>query len=194
MAASQVYWGRLGDHFGTKPVLRIGSYLIALYPLLWLLTARNRIWPLIVAQIVAGFGWSAFHVSLGNLTLKLAPEASRPSYLATFGASSGLAEGIAPLLGGAALSLAQRSAVSTPAAYHVMMAVQLALFAAATILPSRITEPGGTAVGHLIRVMARYRTMDASEPAKLVFEHTYMHLARLADLIAREFPRDAETI
>lgn len=50
--------------------------------------------PLVVAQVVAGFGWSAFHVSLSNLTLKLAPEESRPSYLATFGASSGLAEGI----------------------------------------------------------------------------------------------------
>jgi hypothetical protein len=30
---------------------------------------------------------------------------------------------------------------------------------------------------------------DASEPAKLLFEHGYFHLARLADLIARAYPR-----
>ena len=36
--------------------------------------------------------------------------------------------------------------------------------------------------------------MDASRPAALLFEHGYTHLARVADLIAREFPRDAEPI
>jgi MFS family permease len=194
MSASQLHWGRLGDHFGTKPVLRIGSYLIALFPLVWLFSAPHRIWPLVVAQVLSGLGWSALHVSLSNLTLKLAPEASRPSYLATFGAVSGVAEGLAPIVGGAALALAQSAAVGSATAYHAMMVVQFIMYAAATTMPSWIDEPGGTAVGHLIRVMARYRTMDASSPVKLIFEHTYLHLARLADLLAREFPRDAETL
>ena len=194
MAATQVYWGRLGDHFGTKPVLRIGSYLIALFPLVWLFAAPHRIWPLVLAQVLSGLGWSALHVSLSNLTLKLSPQERRPSYLASFGAASGVAEGIAPIVGGAALALAQSAAVSSTTAYHVMMALQFMLYAAATTMPSWIGEPGGTAVGHLIRVMARYRTMDASCPVKLIFEHAYTHLARLADLVAREFPRDAEAL
>jgi hypothetical protein len=42
--------------------------------------------------------------------------------------------------------------------------------------------------------MSRFRSMDASCPAKLIFEHAYTHLARLADIIARDFPRDAEPI
>jgi hypothetical protein len=75
-----------------------------------------------------------------------------------------------------------------------MMAAQFVLFAAATVLPSWILEPGGTAVGHLIRTMGRIRAMDASRPAALLFDHGYTHLARVADLIAREFPRDAEPI
>jgi hypothetical protein len=75
-----------------------------------------------------------------------------------------------------------------------MMVLQFLLFAAATTLPSWILEPGGTAVGHLIRVMARFRSMDASCPVKLIFEHAYTHLARLADLVAREFPRNAEPV
>jgi MFS family permease len=194
MAATQVHWGRLGDHFGTKPVLRIGAYLITLAPLLWLLVQPHRIWPLIIVQVISGLGWSAFHVSLSNLTLKLSPQDKRPSYLGAFGAATGVAEGVAPLIGGAALSLAQSAAFAPSVAYHTMMALQFILYAAATVLPSWIHEPGGTAVGHLIRVMSRYRTMDASCPVKLIFEHAYMHLARLADLIAREFPRDAEPV
>jgi MFS family permease len=194
MAGSQVHWGRLGDHFGTKPVLRIGSYLIALTPLAWLFTAPGRAWPVIIVQVLGGLGWSAFHVSLSNFTLKLAPESSRPSYLASFGATSGLAEAIAPLLGGAALSVAQDASISSVTTYHAMMAVQFLFFAVATMMPSWIMEPGGMAVGHLIRVMGRFRAMDASVPGRLLFEHGYMHLARLADLVAREFPRDAEPI
>ncbi|HEX6598545.1 MAG TPA: MFS transporter [Gemmatimonadaceae bacterium] len=194
MSATQVYWGRLGDHFGTKPVLRIGSYLIVLAPVAWLFTSPAHVWPVIIVQVVSGLGWSAFHVSQGNLALKLSPEHKRPSYLGTFGATSGAAEAIAPIIGGAILALARVSGLGSVATYKAMMLVQLVLFAAATVLPRRIHEPGGHAVGHLIRVMSRFRSMDASEPAKLLFEYGYFHLARLADLIAREYPRDAETL
>ena len=194
MAVSQTHWGRLGDHFGTKPVLRVGTYLIAVAPLVWLTTTPDRIWPVVIVQIVSGFGWSAYHVSLSNLSLKLAPEDQRPSYLASFAALSGLAEGLAPLLCGSILALTGHESLPDPNVLRVMMAVQLALFGAATMVPSRIVEPGGKAVGHMIRVMARFRAMDASRPVALLFEYGYTHLARIADLIAREFPRDAERL
>jgi MFS family permease len=194
MALTQTHWGRLGDHFGTKPVLRIGAYLIALTPLCWLATPRMPIWPVILVQVLSGLGWSAFHVSQSNLALKLAPIERRPSYLGAFGAVVGLAEGLAPMALGAGLALFITDPVPSVGVLHAMMLVQLAMFAIATILPARILEPGGVAVGHLIRVMARYRTMDAARPVALLFEHGYTHLARVADLIAREFPRDAEPL
>jgi MFS family permease len=192
MAATQTYWGWLGDHFGTKPVMRIGVYLIALTPLVWLLAAPDRIWPVAIVQVLSGIGWSAFHVSQSNLLLKLAPDTARPSYLGAFGAVSGIAEGLAPLLCGAALAVGQLGNTPSGTAFHVMMVVQFILFAVATPIPQWIVEPRGTAVGHLIRVMGRYRAIDASPPAALLFEHGYTHLARIADLIAREFPRDSE--
>ncbi|MDB4877751.1 MAG: Major Facilitator Superfamily transporter [Gemmatimonadetes bacterium] len=194
MALSQTHWGRLGDHFGTKPVLRIGAYLIALTPLAWLATAPGRAWPVIVVQVLSGFGWSAFHVSSSNLALKLAPVQRRPSYLASFGALSGLAEGAAPVIAGAVLSALGSGAAPTMLEYRVMMITQFVLFAIATALPRWIVEPGGQAVGHLLRVMGRFRAMDASRPVAMLFDHGYTHLARVADLIAREFPRDAEPI
>jgi hypothetical protein len=148
----------------------------------------------VLAQVLSGLGWSAFHVGLSNLTLKLSSAERWPSYLASFGATSGLAERVGPIVGRAALALAQGASIGTAAAYHLMMVVQFTLYAAATTMPSWITEPGGTPVGHLIRVMARYRTTDASCPVKLIFEYACTHLARLADLVAREFPRDAEAL
>jgi hypothetical protein len=172
--------------------MRIGAYLIALTPLIWLLAGPGRIWPVVVAQMLSGIGWSAFHVSQSNLLLKLAPEAARPSYLGAFGAASGIAEGVAPLLCGAVLALAQVGNTPSVTGFRMMVIVQFALFALTTIIPQWIAEPRGTAVGHLIRVMGRYRAMDASPPAALLFEQGYTHLARIADLIAREFPRDSE--
>jgi MFS family permease len=159
---------------------------------MWLLSAPGRIWPVVLAQILSGIGWSAFHVSQSNLLLKLAPENARPSYLGAFGAVTGIGEGIAPLLCGALLSLAQMGTTPSLSAFRAMMIVQFVLFAVATVIPQWIYEPRGTAVGHLIRVMGRIRAMDASPAAALLFEHGYTHLARIADLIAREFPRDAE--
>jgi Na+/melibiose symporter-like transporter len=194
MSLTQTHWGRLGDHFGTKPVLRIGTYLIAITPLVWLTTSPNHPWPVIVVQTLSGLGYSAFHVSQGNLLLKLAPEQRRPSYLACFGAFSGVAEGLAPIIAGAILSLAGAGTLPTLGQFRAMMVVQFVLFAGTTIIPQWIREPGGTAVGHLIRVMARLRAMDASQPVAPLFEHGYTHLARIADMIAREFPHDAEPI
>ncbi len=194
MATTQTHWGRLGDHFGTKPVLRIGGYLITLTPLVWLMTSPERRWPVVIVQVLSGIGWSAFHVSQSNLSLKLAPERRRPSYLAAFGALTGVAEGAAPVIAGAALSLIAAGKVPSIPAFRAMMVAQFLLFAVTTVIPSWIIEPDGRAVGHLIRVMARFRAMDASRPVALLFEHGYTHLARIADLIAREFPRDAEPI
>jgi len=194
MALTQTRWGTLGDHFGTKPVLRIGSYLIACTPVLWLISAPSRIWPVVLVEVLSGLGWSAYHVSLSNLALKLAPDESRPSYLGAFGAFSGLAEGAAPLVSGALLTILAPTATPSLGGFRTMMIVQLVLFGIATALPQWIHEPRGRPVGHLIRVLARFQAMDSSRPVSLVFEYGYTHLARVADLIAREFPRDAEPI
>lgn len=194
MAVTQAHWGRLADHFGNKPVLRVGAYLIALTPLVWLTTAPGRAWPIVAIQVLSGVGWSAFHVSQNNLALKLAPETSRPSYLALFGAVSGLAEGLAPLAVGILLSLASGGGIPGVGTFRILMLGQLVLFGATSFAPGWIQEPGGRPVGHLIRVMARFRSMDASRPVSLVYEYAYTHLARIADMVALEFPRDAETL
>jgi MFS family permease len=183
----QLYWGRLGDHFGSKTVLRAGTYVIALTPLLWLFTMPHRVWLIVVIQLLSGFGWGAYHLSLTNLVLKLSPPDARPSYLATFGASQGLAEAVAPVLGGFALDAMVRLAgLSWLASFQIMVVISFVLFAGSTPLLGAIREPGGTTVGRMIRVMGRFRSMNAEYNGDFLFDYVYTHLARIADFVARE--------
>jgi len=194
LSISQPRWGSLGDRFGNKPVLRISSYLIVFATLFWFASAPGHAWPIILVQAIGGIGWSAFHVSQTNWILKLAPENERPSYLAAFGAIGGLAEGLAPIVGGALLVFLQSRGIGSFASYRFMIAGQAVALAAATWLPSVIREPGGVAVGHLIRVMARFYSIEGSGPVASVLQFGYTHLARVADVLARDYPHDAEPL
>ncbi len=78
-AGTMGYWGRLGDHFGAKTVLRAGTYLIMLPTVLWLIVAPGRTWPIVIFQFVAGLGWGAYNSNVNNLMLKLAPAGRGPS-------------------------------------------------------------------------------------------------------------------
>jgi MFS family permease len=190
MSLVQLYWGQLGDHFGAKTVLRAGTYLIALTPLLWLFTKPGRTWLIVVIQLLAGFGWGAYHLSLSNLVLKLAPRDARPSYLATFGATQGLAEALAPVVGGFALDALVGNGLSWLASFQIMVAVSTLLFIAGTPLLGSVSEPGGVTVGHMIRVMGRFRSMNTEFVGDFLFDYVYTHIARVADFVAREDAED----
>jgi MFS family permease len=186
MSLVQLYWGRLGDHFGAKTVLRAGTYVIAVTPLLWLFTKPGRTWLIVIIQLLAGFGWGAYHLSLTNLVLKLAPQGARPSYLATFGATQGLAEAFAPVLGGFALDALVSRGLLWFTSFQIMVAVSLLLFILATPLLGDVREPGGVTVGRMIRVMGRFRAMNTEYVPDFLFDHVYTHIARIADFVARE--------
>ena len=182
----QLYWGRLGDHFGSKTTLRAGTYLIALVPAIWLLASPQRLWPLVVIALLSGFAWGAYHLSLGNLILKLAPPGARPSYIATFGAAQGSAETVAPIIGGLVLDSLQAMGYAPHSALRVLIVTSLILFLLATPLLGAVHEPGGVTVGRMIRVMGRFRAMGVGMPTAIILDHIFTHLARIADFVARE--------
>lgn len=188
MSLAQARWGRLGDHFGSKTVLRAGTYLVTLTMLIWLSVRPGRIWPIVLVQILSGFGWAAYHANLNNLVLKLAPPERRPSYIATLGAVSGVAEAAGPIVGGVILAGVKISGVHGLAPYYILFVVSFVLRAVATALPGYVHEPGGVPVGRMVRVMARFRSMNTAEPLEPIFSYAYTHVARIADFIARERP------
>jgi MFS family permease len=188
MSLAQSYWGRLGDHFGSKTALRAGTYLITSTMLVWLAVTPERIWPIVVVQLLSGFGWAAYHANLNNLVLKLAPGARRPSYIASLGAVSGVAEATGPIVGGVILAGVRTLGVHVLAPYYILFVVSFVLRAVATALPGYVHEPGGVPVGRMMRVMARFRSMNTAEPFEPIFSYAYTHVARIADFIARERP------
>ena len=188
MSLAQSYWGQLGDHFGSKTALRIGTYFVTSTMLVWLFVAPDRIWPIVVVQVFSGFGWAAYHANLNNLVLKLAPPDRRPSYIASLGAVSGTAEAVGPIVGGVILASAGSLGANVLTPYYVLFTVSFVLRAVATALPGYVHEPGGVPVGRMMRVMARFRSMNTAEPFEPIFNYTYTHVARIADFIAREHP------
>jgi len=188
MSLAQSYWGRLGDHFGSKTALRAGTYMVASTMLIWLAVTPERIWPIVVVQVLSGFGWAAYHANLNNLVLKLAPVGRRPSYIASLGAVSGVAEAAGPIVGGVILAGARSLGVHALAPYYIIFVVSFVLRALATALPGYVHEPGGVPVGRMMRVMARFRSMNTAEPLEPIFSYAYTHFARIADFIARERP------
>ena len=58
------YWGKLGDRFGNKKIIAINGYLIAVVPVVWLLSS-NFYWILIY-QIFSGIVWGGLGLAIGN--------------------------------------------------------------------------------------------------------------------------------
>lgn len=185
-AASMSYWGRLGDHFGTKTVVRVGAYLITAPTIVWLLVTPDRTWPIVVIQLVTGLGWGAYNTNVNNFVLKIAPENRGPSYVATLGAVAGSAEAVGPILGGIILSTMRSWTGSSLMPYYILVLLSFTLRAIATVVPGYVHEPGGVAVGHMVRTMGRLRAMNVEEAFSPLFTHVYTHVARVADFIARE--------
>lgn len=191
MVASSWYWGRLADHFGAKPVVRMGVYAIAVTPLLWLFVVPGQIWPLVPIQVLSGVAFAAYEGNINNLVLKLAPPALRPQYLAVFGAAYGTGSVVAPLAGGTMLWWLERLPLDAPQAFFGLFAAGalLRLLAAGQI--RGVHEPGGVSVGRMIRVMGRFRAMTVEFPFEPFLHYVYLPAARVADYIATERVPDA---
>lgn len=185
-AATMQYWGRLGDHFGAKTVLRAGTYLITIPMLLWLVVTPERTWPIAIIQFLSGLGWGAYNTNVNQLALKIAPAARGPSYVAALGAVAGVAEAIGPLLGGLIIATARGWSESILTPYYLLVVLAFVLRAAATAVPGHVHEPGGVAVSRMVRTMGRVHTMSVEATFAPLFVHVYGHIARIADFIARE--------
>src|SRR3989344_3995102 len=58
-------WGKIGDKYGNRYLLKVTSFLIPLPPLMWLISG-NPIYLIFVPQLLAGFGWGGFNLAASN--------------------------------------------------------------------------------------------------------------------------------
>lgn len=101
-------WGRLGDLFGNRIILRVTGFTIPLIPALWVLSAD--FWYLIMVQALSGLVWSGFSLSASNFIYDLTPQAKRGGMMACHNLLSSIAIFAGASLGGfLALHLPQQA-------------------------------------------------------------------------------------
>lgn len=102
-------WGYLADRVGNKPLLVLAVVGVSLTPLPWLLCHPEHrtvtVVILAVNNLFGGIVWAGAGLLGFNMLIETSPSEGRSVYVGALSAASGLAGGIAPVLGGLALEL-----------------------------------------------------------------------------------------
>jgi Na+/melibiose symporter-like transporter len=98
-----VFWGKLADRVGNRPIMLVVGILVALTPLLWLEagTAPIFLWvwfPLL--HIIGGGTWAAIDLCNNNLLMGVAPLLHQSLYFAIAAAVPGVAGAMGITVGG----------------------------------------------------------------------------------------------
>lgn len=139
-------WGKIIDRFGSKPVLVLCAFGIAIIPLIWFLPRADFLWILAFEAIYSGALWGGFNLAAFNVPIANSPRTSRPAYLAMFSVVTGLGFFAASLMGGALaeslssfhLQIGRQTIVN----YHVLFAISGLLRLLAAVFFVSFHEPG----------------------------------------------------
>jgi MFS family permease len=103
-----MFWGRLADRIGNRPLMITVGILVALTPLLWLESGTSPIFlwawfPLL--HILGGATWAAIDLCSGNLMMSVTPLRNQSIYFAVAAAVPGITGAIGITVGGYVASL-----------------------------------------------------------------------------------------
>lgn len=125
------HWGRLLDHFGSKPVLWCTCVVAALTPLFFLFSTYGSIWPTLLHNLIGAAFWSGANLAATSLQLSSSPDEQRPSYVAVFSCITSLFGSFLGILtGGAILEGIHSSTVISsfiPDRYKFMITISVIL-------------------------------------------------------------------
>jgi MFS family permease len=91
-------WGRLGDAYGNRTVMRLSSSLIPALPALWLVSPD--FWYILALQVAGGVCWAGFSLAAGNYLYDTVTREKRVAYAAIHQVLSSIAIFAGALLGG----------------------------------------------------------------------------------------------
>jgi len=103
-------WGRLGDLFGNRIILRLTGYTIPVIPVLWVLS--SDFYYLLLVQMVSGLVWSGYSLSSSNFLFDLTPGHRRAGMMALHNFFSSVAVFIGASAG-SALALILPTSIAT---------------------------------------------------------------------------------
>lgn len=98
-----VFWGKLADKIGNRPLLILVGLLVAATPIMWLGVGNNSLslWLLLpLLHMLAGGTWAAIDLCNNNLQIDVAPLRSQATYFAIFAAAGGVGGASGTTVGG----------------------------------------------------------------------------------------------
>lgn len=98
-----LFWGRLADRIGNRPLLLVVGVLVAITPALWLFTGNQpmSIWVwLPLLHLLGGGTWAAIDLCTNNLQLGIAPMQNQSTYFGVAAAIAGASSGLGTMVGG----------------------------------------------------------------------------------------------
>jgi MFS family permease len=154
----QLFWGRVIDRFGARPVTILNFALVGIMPLLWLFATPSFRLPIWGDALLNGVVWTGASLGLWSLLLELADNPARKeSYFAIYSAVTGLSAFAASMLSGVIAQALHGFHVTiagyTFINYHVMfLAAGLSRFVTLPLLV-RVHERDSKSVGHTMRAL-----------------------------------------
>jgi len=91
--------GKIGDKYGNKMLLTIGSIIIPFAPFLWVFSG-NPVYLILTAQLLAGVGWAAFNLASSNFIYDAVTPQRRALCVSYFSMMNGIGIFIGASLGG----------------------------------------------------------------------------------------------
>ncbi|MEG4589518.1 MFS transporter [Microcoleus sp. MOSTC5] len=121
-----MFWGRLADRIGNRPLMITVGILVALTPLLWLESGTSPIFlwawfPLL--HILGGATWAAIDLCSGNLMMSVTPLRNQSIYFAVAAAVPGITGAIGISVGGFVATLTDFGGLPTVFALSAVLRV-----------------------------------------------------------------------
>jgi len=148
-ALTAVFWGRMADKHGHKPVLTICVAMKPVVILAFLLVTRQTALWLLPLALLFDSAWEAgILISSPGYMLQKAPQQNRPMFIAAVTGFAALWGGIGAVLGGAFLYYSSGWSIGlmgrTWNNYHLLFTVNIIMRLFCLVLVRRIHEPEST--------------------------------------------------
>lgn len=176
-------WGSLCDHFGSRPIQIVTLTGAALLPLGYLFADAGNIRPLmLITQTVSGTVWAGLSLSSYNWLLKLSPKDTTAMHLATFGTLTGVACGLAPLLGGVMLDGMRAWEVAfgslTMNHFKLLFLFSFLTRSLSMLLIVRIPEPDARTTIDVVRALGTWRSLRSVTGVDMVYSYVVAPISK----------------
>lgn len=160
-----LFWGRLADRWGNRPLLISIGILVAVSPLFWLGVGNDQlslwIWlPLV--HIINGGAGAAIDLCSGNIQMEVAPATRPAGYFAIAAAIAGVSGGLGATAGGFLAGLDYAGGL--PGIFALSALVRIL----ALIPLIFVREPRSQQLGQILRSLLPFKSQLATSAVKIV--------------------------